>query len=285
VGPEHIAAARRALEGSKPGDKRIAVESARENGGDRPEVVPPEPWKDARGRALFPLEFPDLLIERGVFAPTQGSLLVWKHLYREGIGARQRCLDVGCGSGLQAVQLARNGATHVHAIDIEEAAVSATLTNAFRNGVAGRVSAATVDLFPWVPEERYDVIVASLYQLPVDPFEQVSTHRPLDYWGRNLLDHMISLLPEALAEDGTAYVLQLSIIGQERTVEQLERRGYRSRVVDFGFFEFRELFSEKSDQIERVEELSDAYHLRLGGDDDIIVAYLLEISAAGPEPP
>ena len=31
-----------------------------------------------------------------------------------------------------------------------------------------RLTAATVDLFPWVPEERYDVIVASLYQTPVD---------------------------------------------------------------------------------------------------------------------
>ena len=60
----------------------------------------------------------------------------------------------------------------MHAIDIDEAAVKNTLTNAFRNGVADRVSAAAQDLYPWVPEERYDLIVASLYQMPVDPFEQ-----------------------------------------------------------------------------------------------------------------
>ena len=36
------------------------------------------------------------------------------------------------------------------------------------------------------------MIVASLYQMPVDPFEQVTTHRPLDFWGRNLIDHLVS---------------------------------------------------------------------------------------------
>jgi hypothetical protein len=128
-----------------------------------------------------------------------------------------------------------------------------------------------------VPEERYDVIVASLYQMPIDPFEQVSTHRPLDYWGRNLLDHLIALLPDALADDGVAYILQLSIIGQQRTLEHLAARGLRSRVVDFGLFEFSELFAGKADQIRRVEELSDAYHLRLG-DQDAMVAYLIEVT-------
>jgi S-methylmethionine-dependent homocysteine/selenocysteine methylase/SAM-dependent methyltransferase len=276
VGPAHVAAAREALADSKPGTKRVT-----ELPGGDDELAPPAPpapeWTDSRGRLLFPLAFPDIHVEPGVFAPTQGSFLVWKYLFREGVGAHQRCLDIGCGSGLQAIQMARNGAAHVHAIDIDELAVDNTLTNAFRNGVADRVSAAAVDLFPWVPDERYDVIVASLYQTPVDPFEQVATHRPLDYWGRNLIDHLIALLPAALADDGAAYVLQLSIIGRERTAEQLEALGFAVRVVDFGFFEFHELFDEKSEQIRRVEELSDAYHLRLG-ERDVMVAYLIEVT-------
>ena len=175
------------------------------------------------------------------------------------------------------VQLARNGAAHVHAIDIDDAAVKNTLTNAFRNGVAEHVSAGAQDLYPWVPDEKYDVIVASLYQTPVDPFEQVTTHRPLDYWGRNLLDHLIRLLPEALADDGTAYMMQLSIIGEHRTSELIERLGYQARVVDFSFFEFSDLFSSKREQIARVEAHSDAYHLTFGAT-DVMVAYLIEIT-------
>jgi hypothetical protein len=122
-------------------------------------------------------------------------------------------------------------------------------------------------------------IVASLYQTPFDPFEQVSTHRPLDYWGRNMIDHLIARLPEALAPDGVAYIMQLSIIGMRRTVELLTARGFDSRVVDFSFFEFHDLFLDKKDQILRVEELSDAYHLTLG-DTDVIVAYLVEVTPA-----
>ena len=168
----------------------------------------------------------------------------------------------------------------MHAIDIDDAAVKNTLTNAFRNGVADRVSAAAQDLYPWVPEERYDLIVASLFQMPVDPFEQVTTHRPLDYWGRSLIDHLIRLLPTALADDGTAYILQLSIIGERRTTQLLDRLGFQARVVDFGFFEFSDLFRDKTEQIERVEELSDAYHLKLGGS-DVMVAYLIEVTRKG----
>jgi S-methylmethionine-dependent homocysteine/selenocysteine methylase/SAM-dependent methyltransferase len=276
VRPEHLQAARQALGDTKPGHERpVALPDDTDSAGHKNHPIPR--WKNARGRDMFPLDMPEIGVDAGVFEPTQGSFLIWKYLYREGVGAHQRCLDIGCGTGLLTVQLARNGAAHVHAIDIDDAAVKNTLTNAFRNGVAEHVSAGAQDLYPWVPEEKYDVIVASLYQTPVDPFEQVTTHRPLDYWGRNLLDHLIRLLPEALADDGTAYMMQLSIIGEHRTSELLERLGYQARVVDFSFFEFSDLFSSKREQITRVETHSDAYHLTFG-QTDVMVAYLIEIT-------
>ena len=71
--------------------------------------------------------------------------------------------------------------------------------------------------------------------------------------------------------------MQLSIIGQRRTAELLDQAGFASRVVDFAFFEFNELFSDKEEQIQRVEQLSDAYHLKLG-DQNVIVAYLIEVT-------
>jgi S-methylmethionine-dependent homocysteine/selenocysteine methylase/SAM-dependent methyltransferase len=281
VGPRQIAAARAAVADTRPG-LRPRRDAASNGLPAAAPAHPAPPWTDEQGRALFPLPFPDIVCDEGVFVPTQGSFLVWRHLFREGVGAGRRCLDVGCGTGLLGVQLALNGAAHVHAIDLDERATANALTNAFRNGVADRMTAATVDLFPWVPEEAYDVIVASLFQTPVDPFEQVTTHRPLDYWGRNLIDHLIGKLPEALAPGGVAYLMQLSVIGQRQTAELLEAAGFGARVVDFAFFEFHELFAEKKEQIQRVEELSDAYHLRLG-ERDVMVAYLLEITRRAPD--
>ena len=278
VGPQQIAAASVALAETKPG--RWRPEQDLDPSGDRSmrPRTPPPAWRDERGVSLYPLQFPDIVCEPGVFVPTQGSFLVWRYLFREGVGAGKRCLDIGCGSGLLTVQLGLNGASHVHAIDLDQAAATSTMTNAFRNGVSDRVSAAAVDLWPWVPEERYELIVASLYQTPVDPFEQHVSHRPLDYWGRNLVDHLIRLLPEALSGDGVAYIMQLSILSQQRTAELLDEAGYDARVVDFAFFQFSDMFSERQEQIERVEKLSDAYHLKLGGD-DVMVAYLLEVTA------
>jgi hypothetical protein len=165
----------------------------------------------------------------------------------------------------------------VHAIDIQRSAVANTLANAFRNDVSDRVTGAEVDLYMVEPERRYDLVVASLYQLPVDPFEQPGGHRPLDYWGRNLVDHLLSLLPRLLDDGGVAYVMQLSIVSRLQTEALLAEHGLASRVVDYGFFPFTPLFERSLEQIDRVEQLSDAYHLTFG-DEPVMVAYLLEIA-------
>jgi S-methylmethionine-dependent homocysteine/selenocysteine methylase/SAM-dependent methyltransferase len=272
--PEHVAAAAKALEGTKPGRERRPVLVPYVEEADLDTLA--RPWLDEQGRVLYPLPFPELVVDPGVFVPTQGSFLVWKHLLESGAGEGASCLDVGCGCGILTVQLALNGAASVHAIDIDRNAVANTLSNAFRNGVSDRVTGDTADLFDWEPERSFDVVVASLYQLPVDPFEEPTGHRPLDYWGRTLLDHFLRLLPKLLAPGGTAYVMQLSIVGQFATERLLAAGGLQARVAEFSFFPFGPLFERNRGQIERVEQLSDGYHIEVGGE-DVMVAYLLEV--------
>jgi cyclopropane fatty-acyl-phospholipid synthase-like methyltransferase len=214
---------------------------------------------------------------------------VWRYLVRSGVGQGKRCLDVGCGCGVLAIQLALNGAKQVHGIDIDGRAVVNTLANAYRTGVADRLCGTEVDLYMWEPEETYDLIVASLYQMPVDPFEEYTGHRPLDFWGRNLLDQLFSLLPQVLAADGVAYVMQLSIISQQETAKALERLGLQGRIVDFAMLPFTPVFQRNMTQIQRVEDLSDAYHITIGGE-DLLVGYVLEVTRpergnSAPPPP
>jgi S-methylmethionine-dependent homocysteine/selenocysteine methylase/SAM-dependent methyltransferase len=271
---EHIAAVAEAVESTKPGRERPPLVVSMET---EPPPAPARPWLDEHGRVLFPLPFPELVVDPGVFVPTQGSYLLWKHLFATGVGEGASCVDVGCGCGILAVQLALNGAASVHAIDIDRKAVVNTLANAARNGVSERVTGDTADLFDWKPERSFDLVVASLYQLPVDPLEGPTGHRPPDYWGRTLLDYFLRTLPELLAPGGKAYVMQLSIIGQAATERLLASAGLEARVAEFSFFPFGPLFEHSRKQIERVEELSDAYHVSVGGD-DVMVAYLLEVT-------
>jgi S-methylmethionine-dependent homocysteine/selenocysteine methylase/SAM-dependent methyltransferase len=275
VTPPHIARLVTDLEHTKPGTKRPQSMPAL----DQPVAAEARPWLDERGRSIYPLPFPDLVVDAGVFVPTIGSYLVWKTLFATGVGENLRCLDVGCGCGVLAVQLALNGAANVHAIDIDRDAVANTLANAFRNGVADRMSGECVNFYHWTPDEQFDLVVASLYQMPVDPYGEPTGHRPLDYWGRGLIDHFIRLLPNVLTPDGVAYLMQLSIIGQARTEALLAEHGLVARVADYSFFPFSETFNENLDQIALVERLSDAYHIHVA-DEDVGVAYLLEIRRA-----
>ena len=116
--------------------------------------------------------------------------------------------------------------------------------------------------------------------MPVDPYAEPTGHRPLDYWGRGLIDHFIRLLPSVLTPDGVAYLMQLSIIGQAQTEALLEENGFVSRVADYSFFPFNETFLENREQIALVERLSDAYHIHIA-DEDVGVAYVLEITRQG----
>ena len=72
-----------------------------------------------------------------------------------------RVLDVGCGSGILAIAALRLGAHRADGLDTDPLAVEATLANAERNGLAGRVT-ATVGSLPDEPGARYPLILANL---------------------------------------------------------------------------------------------------------------------------
>jgi S-methylmethionine-dependent homocysteine/selenocysteine methylase len=274
--PEHIEAAREALTGTVPGRERHAEETAAEDSADARKA---NDWADLRGRRLFPLAFPKLTAHPGVCSSIPGTYLMWRHLFEESIGAHQRCLDIGSGTGLQTVQLALNGATHVRAIDLDERAVANTLDNAFRNGVAERVTAEVADIYPWLPEERYEIVVANLPQTPVDPLSQLSSHRPVDYWGRGLIDQVIAKLPLALAAEGRALMTFTSILSRERTLELLAEAGLRAEVVAWEVQSLPGDHITQREHLAHVEQLGDGYMVHLG-DDDALACYLLEIRHA-----
>ncbi|HSE10597.1 MAG TPA: methyltransferase [Nocardioidaceae bacterium] len=69
----------------------------------------------------------------------------------------ERVLDMGTGSGVNAILAAKRGADVV-AVDINPYAVEAARANAERNGVADKVAIARSDLFDEV-EGRFDLVI------------------------------------------------------------------------------------------------------------------------------
>ncbi len=75
--------------------------------------------------------------------------------------AGQRVLDYGCGSGILAIGAAKFGATDIDAVDIDEAAVRATLDNAQANDVTLKAG------LPDKAQGRYDTVLANILATPL----------------------------------------------------------------------------------------------------------------------
>jgi ribosomal protein L11 methyltransferase len=69
-------------------------------------------------------------------------------------------LDVGCGSGVLAIAACALGASRALAIDIDAAAIEATLANAHRNGVADRIDARVAE--PAHLDTPVDLVIANV---------------------------------------------------------------------------------------------------------------------------
>jgi len=72
-----------------------------------------------------------------------------------------RVLDYGCGSGILAIGAAKFGAQDIDAVDIDEAAVTATQLNAEANSVHLKAG------LPEAAKGRYDIVLANILATPL----------------------------------------------------------------------------------------------------------------------
>jgi SAM-dependent methyltransferase len=140
----------------------------------------------------------------GVFAPIRGEYvdLVARALAtRAPAGRAWRAFDVGTGTGVLAILLARAGA-RVVATDVDTRAVRCAAENAARFGVADRVEALEADLFP---PGRVPLVVANPPWVPAEP------HGPLDRAvydpGGEMLARLVRGLPAHLEDGGEAWLV------------------------------------------------------------------------------
>ncbi len=93
--------------------------------------------------------------------PTTAMCLTWLDSHSP-VG--QDVLDFGCGSGILTIASAKSGAHHVHAVDIDPQAITATEANAEKNSCQEKVHSC-------LPEElefrEYDLVLANILAGPL----------------------------------------------------------------------------------------------------------------------
>jgi ribosomal protein L11 methyltransferase len=119
-------------------------------------IVPTWHKPPAQARIVIRLD-PGLAFGTGTH-PTTRMCLRW--IARHGV-AGQRVLDYGCGSGILAIGAAKHGASAVDAVDIDPAAVRATVDNAQANGVQLQAG------LPHLATGRYQTVLANILATPL----------------------------------------------------------------------------------------------------------------------
>jgi SAM-dependent methyltransferase len=138
----------------------------------------------------------------GVFAPVRGEYVELVHqAAADWPVAGRRAFDVGTGTGVLALVLARAGASVV-ATDVEPRAVACARENATRLGLAARVEVALADLFP---PGRADLVVSNPPWLP-DVARTPLERAVYDAEGA-FLERLVAGLPERLEEGGEAWIV------------------------------------------------------------------------------
>jgi methylase of polypeptide subunit release factors len=99
-----------------------------------------------------------LTVDPRLFRPTLTTSILTESLHDRDVRGRT-VLDLGCGVGPIAIGLALAGADHVYATDIMPDAIGVAARNARLNGVAGRITLRSGNLFEPVEGIEFDIIV------------------------------------------------------------------------------------------------------------------------------
>ena len=119
-------------------------------------------WHEAPAQAKTVIRLdPGLAFGTGTH-PTTRMCLRWTARQAPALAAGwSRVLDYGCGSGILAIGAALHGARGIDAVDIDEAAVTATLANASANQVVLNVG------LPAAATGSYPLVLANILATPL----------------------------------------------------------------------------------------------------------------------
>jgi HemK-related putative methylase len=139
---------------------------------------------------------------------------------------RPTALDLGTGSGMQAVFLAERG-FFVTALDIDPQAVRCARINAILNAMEERIDVLNSDLFAEIPGKTFDLIVFNPPFFKGEP----KTALEIAWRSSDVVERFAGGLAHALKPSGKALIAWSSHAEEQSLLEPLRRAAFRTEVV------------------------------------------------------
>lgn len=170
------------------------------------------------------LEIPDR-----VYEPQEDSLLIAEIL--EGYDLKgKKCLDMGCGSGLLAILMAKKGSI-VTAVDVNPEAIKITASNAKANNV--KIKTIKSNLFSAL-NDSYDFVAFNPPYLPKS--EEDNKSKSKEQWsggktGRDVIEKFFKHTKNHLNKNGKIIMVFSSLTGENKIQELAEKSGFSFRMI------------------------------------------------------
>ncbi len=163
----------------------------------------------------------------GVYEPAEDSYLLIKAIEA---GARKKALDMGCGCGIIALHLAKNGCV-VTAADINDGAVENTRQNAEMNRL--EIKCIKSDLFSNI-DDKFDLIAFNPPYLPTSGEDRA--------WdgGKEGMEVIRRFLKEAgnyLTKGGVIYIILSSLNDVKKLCREFPQYEFKKIAEEKFFFE------------------------------------------------
>ncbi|MFQ5406572.1 MAG: HemK2/MTQ2 family protein methyltransferase [Candidatus Micrarchaeia archaeon] len=187
---------------------------------------------------------------QNVYEPLEDSMLLARLVEKHATG---RVLDLGCGSGLQAVIAAKlPQVKSVLAVDLNNDAVACSKKNAEKNGVSNKTKFKKSDLFSNVGKERFETIIFNPPYLPTTEDEQLQKEINLAFDGgpdgRKAINKFLLEFDEFLAPKGVVLMVQSSLADEQKTLDFLGKKGFKAQKMEEEKFFFEKIVSIKAEK-------------------------------------
>ena len=177
--------------------------------------------------------------DQEVYFPAEDTFLMLRNLKK----ISGKILEIGTGSGIISIYLAKNNKNEVYASDINKKAIENAKTNAKLNSV--RIRFIVSNLFEKIPKKKFDYIIFNPPYLPTEKKEKLIG--PLNHAfdggkkGDRVIKKFLKKAKGFLKDEGKIFSIASNLIDLKELERFLKKLGYDYKKVDQEAFFFEQI--------------------------------------------